>query len=175
MATQIKKSTGKTVYIMAIRSENIQDKSRIATLIARTYAPKGAKVIEQTGLLRALPSYMPELSLVAENADNISIFALLTPVKAGAGQGVYLAPLAFDDRLEGLDLLGFLQESFTKAQAQGFRYVFVQGRLEDLKELGFQYAAEAGFSHESSNMLVKDFGTGDVLSGEIILPEGLES
>lgn len=159
---------------MQIRPEKPEDKSKIATLIANTYLPDGAKIIEKLGVLRGMESYSVDLSVVQESESGIDAFALLTPIAVGSGKGVYLAPLAFDMDSKSFDLSAFIDASNEKAKAQGFRYVFVQGSGEDLKPFGFEYAAEKGFVHHAGNMMVKDLIDGEGLSGEVKLPEVLE-
>lgn len=157
-----------------IRTETQQDRSKIATLIARTYLSEGASIIEKVGYLRQLNSYNNHVSFVEENEEGILCFALFTPVKAGEGEGVFLAPLAFDDRAAALNLTDFLEEAFVRVRAQGYRYIFVQGVLGDLKNFGFAYAEDVGFTYKTKDILVKDLEIGVSLSGELVLPQVLE-
>lgn len=159
---------------MKIRPEKPEDKSRIATLIANTYMPEGADIIEKTSVLRSLSSYSSALSLVEESANKLNAFALFTPVEAGEGKAVFLAPVAFDISDEVFIFADFLRESMAVVKAEGFRYVFVQGSGEELKPLGFDYAADKGFKHHAGNLMVCDLGSGDVLSGAVKLPDVLE-
>lgn len=161
---------------MLIRQEKQEDRSYIATLIARTYGSAGAKIIEQTGQLRALGVYASELSFVAEEEGKPAAFALMTPVAiAGEMKGVVLAPLALDIHNTNFDIAGFLSQVFDALSAKGFSYVFAMGSLDDLSPLGFVYADSLGLkAHQDidASLLVKHIAD-DVLQGDVSIPEVL--
>lgn len=160
---------------MLIRPEKQEDKAYIATLIARTYGALGADIIEQTGSLRSLDIYSPELSFVVEENKPVA-YALFTKVKIeNEFKGVVLAPFALDIFKQGFDVTGFLKQVFEKIQQQGFSYIFAMGSLDDLAPLGFVYADSLGFSVNQeldATLLVKHL-EGDALKGSVIFPEVL--
>ena len=162
---------------MALRPEKSEDRSAIATLIARTYLADAARVIEQTSLLRDRDGYDENKAFVEDVDGNLLSYALYSPLSVSGKSGaVVLAPFAVDVKSENLDVVGFLNATFEKLKSQSIRYVFVLAKLEDLAELGFAYADESGFElqgHPPVTLLVKDLGKGDVLSGVVDLPEFL--
>jgi predicted N-acetyltransferase YhbS len=160
---------------MLIRSEKKEDKAYIATLIARTYGALGAEIIEQTGALRSLDTYAPELSFVAEDKTPFA-YALFTKVKINnQPKGVVLAPFALDLYKQGFDVMAFLNEIFMKVQEQGFSYIFAMGSLEDFSPLRFVYADSLGFSVNQeldATLLVKHL-QGETLKGIVTFPSVL--
>tara|TARA_R110000868_G_scaffold218576_1_gene469056 strand:+ start:213631 stop:214125 length:495 start_codon:yes stop_codon:yes gene_type:complete len=164
---------------MSIRQEAARDKSRIATLIARTYLSEGASTVEQTGILRSLDTYLEKLAFVFEAEGSVDAYALFTPVNvAGASGAVMLAPFAVDTKKIDFDVAGFLMSTFEKVSLQGIRYVFVLGNLDDLAALGFKFAEDCGFTLTGNppvSLLVKDLGAGAELKGEVTVPEILLS
>lgn len=157
-----------------MRTEKSEDRSAIATLIARTYLADGARVIEQTSMLRGLDGYDAEKAFVEEGETGLLSYALYSPLTVSGKDGaVVLAPFAVDTRSDKLDVIGFLNATFEKLKSQSIRYVFVLAKLEDLAELGFAYADESGFElagHPPVTLLVKDLGVGAALSGVVELP-----
>lgn len=130
-----------------IRAEKQEDKALIATLIARTYGEMGAETIAQTGQLRSLEAYKPELSFVSESDSDINAFALFTPVKMeGEAKGVVLAPFALNIHKADFDVVGFLNHCFSEIESQGYSYIFAMGNLDDLSPLGFVYADSLNLS-----------------------------
>ena len=159
-----------------IRAEKQDDKSQIATLIARTYGAAGAETIAQTGQLRSLEVYSSKLSFVSETDTKIEAFALFTPVKMeGDAKGVVLAPFALDIHKLDFDVVGFLNHCFSEIESQGYSYIFAMGNLEDLSALGFVYADSLNLSVNQSleaTLLVKKV-KGPNTTGLVEFPETL--
>lgn len=155
---------------MTIRPENVQDKSEIATLIAQNYMPNGAVIIEKLAELRRSAGYIPSLSLVDEVEGGIEAACYFSEIEVGAGKALYLAPFAVTINNPSYNSLQFFERMLEKAHEAGFRYVFVDGNVQDLQQFGFENAENKAFEGASSTLLVKDFGSGDVLSGRIKLP-----
>lgn len=159
-----------------IRAEKQEDKSQIATLIARTYGSMGAETIAQTGQLRSLDVYTSNLSFVSESDESLDAFALFTAVKMeGDAKGVVLAPFALNIHKLDFDVVGFLNQCFSEIESQGYSYIFAMGNLEDLSPLGFVYADSLNLSVNEAldaTLLVKKVD-GPLSSGLVYFPEVL--
>lgn len=134
---------------ITVRSEIPADRSRVATLIAKTYKAEGARVIEKAGLLRALPQFNKNLALVAEHNAEVVAFALLTPVQVGdvAGRAALLAPLAFAAEAAA-DMPAFLETIAQKAKQQGITCLLVQGEAGSAPAAGFVPAHSCGIESD---------------------------
>lgn len=132
---------------MLIRPETSADRSRVATLIARTYLEFGAQMIEFTGQLRRANSADAELGLVAEMGEQIAAFLLLTPVKVDdATKVAYLSIFAVDSRLDNFDSEEFLNEISAVVHAKDYDYLMLQGQLSEFSGFGFKSCADVGLS-----------------------------
>ena len=174
------KTNKKTGFLlMIIRPEVAQDRAAIATLIARTYGAQGAKIIEQTGELRALDVYRNDLSFIAESDGEkaVQAFSLMTPVAVEGKQvGVVLAPFAMNVYNPEFDVPAFFEAVFEKVEAAGFSHVFALGRLDDLSPLGFEYADAHGITLNEEldpSLLVKVFKNAPKCAGTVVFPQPL--
>lgn len=166
---------------MTIRPETAADRSRVATLIARTYATEGAKVIEITSKLREAVGYDKELGFVSDN-DSVDAFVLFTPLKVGGreDQALLLAPFAVDTHEENFDAKSFVEGAIDKVAKKGYRYIFLLGHLEELGEENYSTIDSLSLELEegiaSAHILVKDLGDehGDALEGVVELPACLK-
>lgn len=163
---------------MNIRNETPEDRSAVATLIARTYLVDGASTIEITGILRDMPAYDPKHTFIAEQDGKIVAYALFTKLKVGEkGEALMLAPLAVDTR-EDVDVDAFLVEIFETLTNQGHNYILMHGSADQYIDLGFDNAAkfgvDDGLNVEGVELLMKNL-SGKVVSdtGKVDLPECL--
>ena len=163
-----------------IRPETREDKSTIATLIARTYLAAGVQTIEAAGTLRNMPEHNNKLSLVAEESGKVKAFAMYSPVKIGddAKSAVLLAPLAVDTKDEKFELLKFLEQTFKNVEDEGVSYILMHGEVQDHKEQGFVEAKSIGIKddaeYEEITLLAKQLNKNKKLSGKVIYPECLK-
>tara|TARA_B100000609_G_C17169339_1_gene410728 strand:+ start:656 stop:1162 length:507 start_codon:yes stop_codon:yes gene_type:complete len=135
---------------LTIRPEKPEERSRLATIIARTYRGAGARTIEVAGKLRDLPQYVQDLSLVGEQDGEAVAFVMFTPVKVGArdSAALLMAPIAVDPQQENLDVEGFIQQALGKAKEKGYGYVLLHGDAEEYEKYGFKSAKEHGVQSE---------------------------
>lgn len=132
-----------------LRPERAEDRSRIATLIARAYGARGARVVEMAGALRELPQHQDSLSIVGVNDHkDVIAYALFTPVKVGKTDNVavYWAAAGFDTTHEELDVAAFLQQVLQYVQRKGWHYVLCHGDLAQMQGLGFEDAEKLKIS-----------------------------
>lgn len=133
---------------LKIRAEKPEERSRVATLIARAYGARGARAIEVAGCIRDLPEYRDSLSMVGINEqDEIVAYALFVPVKVGgtAEAAAYWAAIGFD-AVDDLDLANFIEEILKSMQNKGWHHILCHANPEQLKPFGFADAAAAKIS-----------------------------
>jgi predicted N-acetyltransferase YhbS len=163
---------------MQIRNEKAQDRSSIATLIAKTYLADGARTIEVTGILRDMPEYSEKHAFIAEEDDKAVAYALFTKLKVGEkGEALLLAPLAVDTK-EDVDVDKFLLQVFEKLKDQGCDLILMHGSVEQYHDLGFDVASKLGIddgiSVEGVDLLLKNIsGKAVTEAGTVNLPECL--
>lgn len=164
-----------------IRPENLDDRAEVARLLACTYRVDGVKVIESTSKLRDLPKHNPALSLVAEQGGQAAGFVLFTPVDVAGKEndGVIMAPLAVDQKVENFDTSAFLEDAMEAVKNEGYRFVFAFApSVKDAGE-GFDDAKQKGFNPSAGGngavFVVKDLtpDAGGSDAGEVECPEPL--
>lgn len=160
---------------MNLRPETDQDRSAIATLIARTYLENGAKLIEMTGLLRDLPQYRHDLGVLAETEAGPVAYALFTPLEIGGSEGaVLLAPLAMDTDQPELDYNTFMHQAIERVKDMGFKAVLMHGAADMYADDGFVPATKHGIvssiSYPGATLLIKPLVEGIDMTGDIAYP-----
>lgn len=133
---------------LKIRTEKPEERSRVATLIARAYGPRGARAIEAAGCIRELPEYKESLSMVGVNdRDEVVAYALFVPVKVGdVNEGAaYWSTIGFDV-VDDLDIAGFIEQVLKSMQNKGWHHILCHADLEQMKPFGFVDAASAKIS-----------------------------
>ena len=129
---------------ITVRPETIDDRTSIATLIARTYLAEGAHTIELASKLRNLQNHQADLSLVGEIDGQAVAFTMFTPVKIGktADAALLAAPMARDVRRDDVDFIDFLAQAMAVVKEQGQRYILLFGEKDMFESLGFVPAAD---------------------------------
>lgn len=148
---------------MKIRTEQPADKSRVATLLARTYRGEGVKAIELAGAMRraAEENAAATASLVAENdsGDDIQACAFFAPVQVGnqPDAAMVLAAFGFDTKQE-VDIQSCLDAYFDQIKEQGHSVVLMQGDIDMFRASGFQRTREVGMDipNDDGSWLVKN-------------------
>jgi len=163
---------------MKLRTERDEDRSQIATLIARTYLENGAKLIEMTGLLRDLPAYKAAHGVIAEVDDTLCAYALFTPLAVGGSKGaVLLAPLAMDPERPDVDYNGFMHKAIDEMKTLGFKAVLMHGVAQMYEDDGFKPASTFGIkgsiSYPGADLLLKPLADSMPLTGDVTYPEFL--
>lgn len=159
-----------------LRPELAQERSRIATLIARSYGALGARMIDMTGQLRNLPAANKDLAVVwADDSDKAVAYALFTPLTVGNEQALLLAPLAMDSKHPELDYNSFLQEAMAHAHGLGHNTILMHGDLQEYKDLGFADAEDKGITsdlHYPGGILLAHVqGEGNLPQGKVVYPD----
>ncbi len=160
-----------------IRPEKPEDRTEIATLIARTYMGAGARTIEVAGQLRDLNK--DSLGFIAEAEGHAKAYALFTPldIKDSSEKTLLLTPLAIDTLDETVDVENFLKEVILKVKESSFNTVVVYGSEEMYAPYGFKKAEDLNLK---SNIDVADavlmaLEIHKTQGGEIIYPDFLKS
>lgn len=162
---------------LTFRAETPEDRSTVATLIARTYLTQGVEVIEMTGQLRELRVYDPELALVvADSRDEVAGYALFVPVKVGTDDVLLLTTLAIDPLRDDIDYDHMLAEALEKAHDKGWATIIMHGDLDHYKALGFTDAEDKGIKSDlryPGTILLAHDGTGaaQTLRGTVKYPD----
>jgi len=133
---------------MNIRVETPADKSRVATLIARTYLERGAEMISKAGQLRRLETADADLRFVAEIGNVVASFLMLSPLASqqSTARVAYLSVFAIDSRLDDFNGAEFLQKVSEKAQEKGYTHIILQSDLGDFGQFGFLPMDSSGVS-----------------------------
>ncbi len=147
---------------MKIRTEQPADKSRVATLLARTYRAEGVKAIELAGMMRraAEENAAATASLVAETdaGDDIQACAFFAPVTVGdqPNAAMVLAAFGFDTK-QDFDIQSCLNAYFDQIKDHGHAVVFMQGDIEMFRDAGFKRTREVGINipRDDGTWLVK--------------------
>ncbi len=163
---------------LTVRSDKMEERSRVATLIARTYMQEGAETIELTAKLREWPSHRPDLSLVGVESKEIILYTMFTPLDVDDHKNavVFMAPVALDTYRESIDFAAFLEQAFKRVLEAGYRYIIVHGEAEIYQEAGFVQGKELGLKSSldmpESEFLVNDLGeeVGDTVTGTVKYP-----
>ena len=165
---------------LTIRLETEEDRSRVATLLARTYRADGVKAIEQAGELRQQEGDKASLAYVAEQAGEIVACAIYSPVTVDAKpvSAVLLASLGVDTK-RPIDVTSFLDDTLSKVKSGGHRYVLMRGDINEFAEKGFVKSQEIGLDFgkaDEGDWLVKDLESTDKvdLSGKVDIPDFLK-
>lgn len=130
---------------MIVRPEVPEDYAAIADVHARAFdnrAAEGAFV----ALHRQRPEFVPQLSLVAEDAGRVVGHALFSPrsirLLGEDVRAVNLAPIAVEPSRQGEGIGGVLvEEGHREAAARGFTVSFLRGHATYYPRFGYQTAA----------------------------------
>lgn len=156
------------------RRANIEDRSRIATLLARCYKNNGAQAIAQLSKLReAAPDSVEYIGSAGDKPDG---YAMLTHVPFNESKVALLTYLALNpqapDFFNPQDFLMHLAQS----EGQDASALLVFGQAEDFQPVGFLPAEKLGISiknpPEMGTALIKPLHE-DLEDGAIVLPTGL--
>ena len=167
---------------IAVRPEKEEDRTQIATLIARTYLTEGAQTIEMASKLRSLKNHNTDLSFLGEMDGKPVAFTMFTPVKVGDTEDAALlaAPMARDVTRDDVDFPLFLSKAMDQAKEQGHRYVMLFGEEGTFSSLGFETAESKGIKDTikpvGADLLVKDLNpdAGDGAKGNVEYPDVLK-
>lgn len=159
-----------------LRPELAQERSRIATLIARSYGALGAQMIDMTGQLRSLPTADKDLAVVwADDNDKAVAYALFSPLTVGNAQALLLAPLAMDSKHPEIDYNAFLQDAIAHAHGLGHSTILMHGDLQEYKALGFMDAEDKGITsdlHYPGGILLAHVqGDDNLPKGKVVYPD----
>lgn len=131
---------------MNIRPEEPADQAAIYSLVQSAFAKAEHSDGTEQDLVEALrkgASYLPQLSLVAEEDSQIIGHILLTKAKIGQDYALVLAPLSVDPAHQGKGVGGQLIEAaHEEAQKLGYPAVLVLGSDLYYPRFGYQEAAK---------------------------------
>lgn len=156
------------------RRATVEDRSRIATLLARCYRANGAQAIAQLSKLReAAPESVEYIGSAGDKPDG---YAMLAHVPFGGKKVALLTYLALNPQApEFFNPQDFLQ-TLAKSEGQSASALLVFGNAADFKTVGFRPAADYGITVENppqeGTALVKLLDE-KVEAGAIKLPAGL--
>jgi len=159
---------------MQIRIENSKDYEEVYQLVAKAFASAEHKDGNEQDLVTALrksEAFIPELSLVAEEAGRIVGHILFTKIKIGNETGLALAPLSvlpeYQKRGIGQALIIKGHEIATEL---GYKYSVVLGSERYYPKTGYipaeKYGIKAPFEVPTENFMAYDLqGNSDKLNG----------
>jgi len=143
--------------IMIIRKEEIKDYSLVEELTKKSFEKAGlSEVITEHILLQKLRNskgFIPELSLVAEENDEIVGHIILTKIviktENKETETLCLAPMSVKPEVQKMGIGSkLIQESLAIAKNMGFGSVIVLGHKEYYPKFGFIEAKNYGLSCE---------------------------
>lgn len=167
---------------LKIRTEKPEERSRVATLIARAYGARGARAIEAAGCIRELPEYKDSLSMVGVNEQNeVVAYALFVPVKVGGvdDAAAYWSTIGFDAN-EEVDIAAFLEQVLESMKNKGWHHVLCHADAEQMKPFGFVEAASVKITMDldikGATLLARFDGddTAPILRGAVDYPACLK-
>ncbi|MBJ7600372.1 N-acetyltransferase [Candidatus Nephthysia bennettiae] len=162
---------------MIVRSETPTDYEEIRALVTVTMRPTDAELVD---LIRGSENYIPDLALVAEHAERVVGYALLSYVTLkGLGQRsvLALAPLCVrpERQRQGVGA-ALLCTGLDRADAHGAPLVTVLGHPEYYRRFGFEPARHYDIEPPSRDIpegvfMVKPLsGYGHRFKGRIVYP-----
>lgn len=154
---------------MEIRTERLSDYSEVFNLNYLAFGNRAdeSRLIER---IRLSEGFIPELSLVAEENDQIVGHALFSKAEIVEDENrneiIVLAPIAVLPSNQKTGVGGkLIQEGLKRCEALGFDFVFLIGHPTYYPKFGFKPAREHGFD-------LKQFNVSDNVFMVFELPEG---
>ena len=168
---------------LTIQAERPTDFERVFTLVQLAFLNQPYSDQDEHFLverLRKSPSFVPELSLVAESEGVILGHILLTKVTVGEGTtartGLILAPIAVFPAWQNRGIGGqLIRAAHERAAALGFDFVVLTGHGDYYPRFGYERASQHGISFafevDDANAMVKELRPGglDGVAGEVVL------
>ncbi len=136
---------------ITIRQERSGDEAAISVVVEAAFGqPSEARLVE---LLRASPSFIPELSLVAEMGGRVVGHVMVTTAVVDDGVErrpvANLAPLAVAPELHGQGIGSALMRAvIAEAEERGEPLVLLQGHPTYYPRFGFEHALPLGIEIE---------------------------
>lgn len=130
---------------IVIRSEAREDYPAVYTLVRRAFSRENeARLVE---MLRELPEFVPDLSLVAGMDGRIVGHILFSPARTtGGGTVLALAPVAVDPPFQRQGIgSALVRRGLAECQRLGYGVVIVIGHSDYYPRFGFSPARERGF------------------------------
>jgi len=162
---------------MIVRQENEKDQESVYEVVKSAFATLEISNHDEQDLvtrLRKSASFVPELSLVAEEDGEIVGYILFTEMKAGNTILLALAPLAVRPDRQNQKIGSRLVEAGHKiARERGYKGCIVVGHADYYPKLGYQPASKYGitapFEVPDDNFMAIEFLTGSLndVSGTI--------
>ncbi len=157
--------------IFSLRTETEADRSRIATLLAKTYLQNGVEAIDLANTLRTQENAQKDLFIVAEEGNKIVASAMFQPVKIGGASGAAMLSLFAFDTSDDIDVDAFLEQAIGQLKVQGFSYVIIEADPEEYENKGFETCQSVGIDTGKNTFLIKPLsGEGIDLSGVLEIP-----
>ena len=140
---------------MLIRAEEQDDFEEIERVVRAAFGDSSDEVVDIVDSIRASEHYVPELSLVAVDHDEIVGHVMLSYALLGPRRVLILSPLAVrpDRQREGIGQ-AVSREALARADARGEPLVLVLGIPAYYPKLGFESARALGI--EPANAEIPD-------------------
>ena len=162
---------------MIIRQENEKDQESVFEVVKSAFATLEISNHDEQDLvnrLRKSASFVPELSLVAEEDGEIVGYILFTEMKAGKKVLLALAPLAVRPDRQNQEIgSGLVEEGHKIAREKGYKGCIVVGHADYYPKFGYQPASKYGitapFEVPDENFMAIEFLAGSLndVSGTI--------
>ncbi len=169
---------------VVIRPEEAADHAAVDQVVRAAFVRHPDEVALLVELIRASDNFVPELTLVAEDASGVVGHVMLSWIEVEDGSRpriLDLSPLAVrpDRQLQGVGA-GLVRAALERAEAAGEPAVFVEGIPAYYPRFGFERASRLGFvapfaSIPDAAFMVKRLpGYDPALAGRIIYPAAFD-
>jgi putative acetyltransferase len=170
---------------IVIRPERDADHAVIADVVRGAFIRHPDEVALFVERIRASEHYIPELALVAEDADGVIAHVMLSWVGVDGGARtriLNLTPMSVrPDRQRAGVGTRLIWDALGRAEAAGEPAVLVEGIPGYYPRFGFERAGELGFTHANPKIPVEAFmvkrlpGYSADLAGRIVYPPAFDA
>ncbi|MCC0723151.1 N-acetyltransferase [Clostridioides sp. ZZV14-6104] len=131
---------------MIIRQEKASDKNKVYEVVKSAFANEDSSDHDEQNLvnrLRNSTSFVPELSLVAEDDGNIVGHILFTEIKVKNNVLLALAPVSVSPNVQGKKIGSkLIEEGHKIAKSKGYKGCVVLGHDKYYPKFGYQVASK---------------------------------